>query len=213
MDPADIVLEAIHSRRSMRRFKDDPVPSEVIEKIVDAAACAPLGGNRRVSRFIAITNRETIGAMRDAVVKAVAEVRERISSSRAQQQYDGYTAHFAHFGEAPCVIAVVAKPYDSIYSRVVDKYVPAASRPAQHMVDVGIMSVAAAVENLLIAASALGYGACYMTGPLVAQCRFDELLAVEAPWHVVTLVPVGLPGADPGQRERLPLEGILTYVP
>ncbi|MDI9644852.1 MAG: nitroreductase family protein, partial [Candidatus Verstraetearchaeota archaeon] len=48
------VLEAIKSRRSVRRYKEDPVPSELVERILDAARWAPTGGNIQPWRFIVV---------------------------------------------------------------------------------------------------------------------------------------------------------------
>lgn len=205
------VLEVIRARRSVRRFAAEGVPDEVLREIVDAARMAPSGGNRQMWRFRAIRNREKIAAMREAVERRVAEVRARVSSPRALEQYDGYTAHFTHFGDAPAVIAVLAKPYDSIYTRILEKYLGPEERPPQHLVDVAAMSVAAAIENMLLAACALGYGSCFMTGPMIAQKELEAILGVEPPWHVVALVPVGRPAVEPGPRERTGLDEVLSF--
>jgi len=205
------VLGAIHARRSVRQFTDEPVPDEIVRALVDAARAAPSGGNRQMWRFHAIRRRETLDAMCRAVADRIASIRARVTSSRAQEQYDGYTSLFTHFGRSPCVVAVMAKPYDSIYTRIVEKYVPAEERPAQELVNVAAMSVAAAVENMLLAATALGYGACFMTGPLIAQREIEALLGVQEPWHVVALVPIGRPAAVPAAPARLALDEVLTF--
>jgi len=208
---ARAVLDIIRARRSVRRFAAEDVPDEVVREIVDAARMAPSGGNRQMWRFRAIRNRGTLAAMRQAVERRIAEVRARVSSPRALEQYDGYTAHFTHFDRAPVVIAVLARPYDSIYTRILEKYLAPEERPPQHLVDVAAMSVAAAIENMLLAACALGYGACFMTGPTIAQNDLEKILAVEPPWHVVALVPVGRPEAEPGPRERKRLDEVLSF--
>ncbi len=205
------VLAAIRSRRSIRQFTGDPVPDDVVRTIVEAAQMAPSGGNRQMCRFCAIRRRETLSGLREAVEKKVASIREHVTSPRAREQYDGYAAHFSHFDRAPVVIAVMARPYDSIYTRIIGKYLPEGERPPQHLVDVASMSVAAAIENMLLAAHALGYGACFMTGPTVAQEEIESLLGVEKPWHVVALVPVGRPKGSPSPRERIGPDEVLSF--
>lgn len=207
---AKAVLDVIHARRSVRRFTDEPVPDEVIRTLVDAARMAPSGGNRQMWRFRAIRDRQLLSAMGEAVERRVKEIRARVSSPRALEQYDGYTAHFTHFAKAPAVIAVLAKPYDSIYTRILERYLKPEERPPQHLVDVAAMSVAAAIENMLLAACALGYGGCFMTGPLIAQGELEALLHVEEPWHLVALVPVGKPAGEAPPRERIGLDEILS---
>ena len=206
----DAVLANMYRRRSVRKFKPDAVPDDVIRDLVEAACIAPAGGNVRVCRFMAIRNRETLSAAAGAVTKKVADIRGHVSSGKAQQRYDGYTSHFAHFGDAPCVIGVVAKEYDSIYSRIIDKYVPEEARPEQHLVDITSMNIAVAIENLLLAATSKGYGACFMTGPMVAQKELETLLGVEDPWHLVALVPVGIPRSDASEKPKPSLEDVLS---
>jgi len=203
------VMDAIRQRRSARSFTGEAVPDEVIESIAEAALHAPTAGNKRMCRLIAIRDAAALSSMADAVSAKIASLREHVSSPRARQQFDGYAAHFTHFAEAPCVIVVLAKPYDSIYQRILRKYVPDDAVPAQELVHMPAMSVAAAIENMLLAATELGYGACFMTGPLIAQRELGTLLRVESPWHAVALVPVGRPATMPGERDTPPLDDFL----
>ena len=172
---------------------------------------APSGGNRQMWRFHVVRKRETLAAMKEAVERKVAEVGELVTSPRAREKYDVYVSHFAHFARAPAVIAVMARPYDSIYMRILGKYVPEEKRPVQHLVEVASMSVAAAVENMLLAAHALGYGACFMTGPTVAQEELEAIIGAGPPWHVVALVPVGTPAEKLGPGERIGLDKVLVF--
>jgi nitroreductase len=205
------VLAALHARRSCREFAPENVPDEVVREMVDAARVAPSGGDLELRRFVAVGSRETLAVMRQAVEGRIAEVRSRLRSPRAVRQFDGYTAHFTHFERAPVVIAVLARPYDSIYTRILARHLGPEDRPAQELVDVAAMTAAAAIENMLVAATALGYGACFMTGPMVAQAEIEKALSVEPPWHVVALVPVGRPAGEPGPRRRAGTEEVLAF--
>ena len=211
MSEPDAILDCILSRRSVRRFKDDPVPDDVVREVVRAACAGPKGGGLDLLRFIAVRRRETISAMRDAVEAKVAALREHVKSGRAKERFDGYAAHFAPSGGEPVVVAVLARPYDSIYTRIVSRYVPEGERPEQHFVEVVSMTAAAAVENMLLAAHALGYGACFMTGPMVAQAEIESVLDVEAPWHVVALVPLGIPAEPQAPRSETGLDEMLSF--
>jgi nitroreductase len=70
----------------------------------------------------------------------------------------------------------------------------------------GLQSVAAAIQNMLLAIHALGYGSCWMTGPLVAQEGFENLLGFGKEKFIAALLPVGVPDEDPPFRTRKPLE-------
>ena len=205
------VMDCMLSRRSVRRFTDDPVPDDVLREMVRAACAAPKGGGVDLVRFVAVRAPEKISAMCEAVEKSVASLREHVTSPQAKKRFDGYASHFSLFRGAPAVIAALARPYDTIFTRIIHKYVPEDDRPRHELVDVASMTAAAAVENMLLAAHALGYGACFMTGPTVAQARIEEFLGAEAPWHVVALVPVGRPAAVPAPREKPGLDKLLTF--
>jgi nitroreductase len=79
--PADTdpgLFEIIHTTRSMRRLKSDPVPEELIQKILEAGVCAPSGGNMQRWRFLVVTD---------------AKVKETVASyyKRAWDEYVGPT--------------------------------------------------------------------------------------------------------------------------
>ena len=60
------LFEIIRTTRSMRRLKPDPVPNELIRKILEAGVCAPSGGNMQRWRFLVIRDpkvKETVGAL------------------------------------------------------------------------------------------------------------------------------------------------------
>ncbi len=76
----------------------------------------------------------------------------------------------------------------------------------------GLQSVSAAIQNMLLAVHALGYGSCWMTGPLVAQDAFGTLLGFGKETSIVALLPIGLPDEDPPARSRKPLEEVVKRI-
>jgi nitroreductase len=76
----------------------------------------------------------------------------------------------------------------------------------------GLQSVSAAIQNMLLAAHALGYGSCWMTGPLVAQEAFEELLGYGKERFIAALLPVGVPDEKPLARNRKPLDEITKRI-
>ena len=74
----------------------------------------------------------------------------------------------------------------------------------------GLQSVAAAIQNMLLAIHALGYGSCWMTGPLVAQEAFEKLFGFGKEKFIAALLPVGIPDEAPAMRNRKTLEEIAS---
>jgi len=163
------VFEAIHNRHSQKKVKADQVPREMIEKLLDAAAQAPNHYKVRPWRFVVLTGnaRERLG-----IVMSIS-LRER-QPDFPQEAFDkAQTTPL----QAPVVIAVgVEKP----------------SEPKVLEIE-NVCAAAAATENLLLAAYALGLGAKWRTGEWARDAKVKEFLGFEPDQHLVGLIYVGYP--------------------
>jgi nitroreductase len=190
------------------------VPKEDLLKIIKAASMAPSGGNQQNWHFIIIENKKIKEELRLAVEKAVEDLLAKVNSKKAYEEISSYSKYFTFFTAAPALICVIEKPYDSLITRLIEKYLPdrQAGTGAKRLSNSGIQSVSAAIENLLLAAHDLGYGTCWMTGPLIARESFNKLLKVNAPDQIAALIPIGIPDSEPGVPTRKPPEEIVTFL-
>jgi len=155
-------LEAIRTRRSIRKYTGDSIPQEDLKTIVDAGRLAATGSNRQPWDFVVATERQTITSFKPA-------------------------GHWME--QAGAVIAVVLDP------------------STRWWVEDG----SAAIENMLIAATALGYGACWVEGDALPREEFyKELLGVPPEKRLLALVPIGVPAESP-TKEKKPLEQVLHW--
>ncbi len=155
-------LEAIHKRRSIRKYTDAPIPREDLIKIVDAGRMAATGHNRQPWDFIVITEREMI---------------ERL------KLVSGWIE------KAAAVIAVVIEPVEPYW----------------------LEDGSAAIQNMLVASTALGYGSCWLEGN--ARPHEETLkswLGVPAEKRLLSLVPLGVAVAWP-TRAKKPLSEVLYW--
>ena len=198
----DRLLELMRARRSVRRFRDEPLPQEMLEQVLEAARWAPSAANRQAFRLCVVTEGSTKEAMARAVERACETIVQRAAVDLAPQ-LGAYTSSFLHFAAAPAVIV-------PIFRRGLDLLAPGGQPSSleagvpRPIID-ALSSVSAAVMNLLLAAHALGLGACWMTGPLVAAMELRELLGVPESWEIAALVPVGRPAEVPRAPSRKPL--------
>ena len=199
--PALAALSSIlRGRRSIRRFRPDPVSDDAVMAMAEAASWAPSARNRQAWRLVAVSSAERIRAMAEAVQAEGARLRA-VLGERAP---GGFLEDFLHFAGAPLVFAPFhrASP-DPLRALGVE-------HPVAGQVELdSLSSVAAAVQNLLLCAHALGLGACWMTGPLVAAGALRRILEVPDGWKVSALVPVGLPAEAPAPPRRRSLERLL----
>ena len=208
------LFEAIRGRQSIRRFKPAPVQDEDIRKILDAGRWAPSANNTQPWGFIVIRDKALLAKMAGAVRDMVDRMIPYAEGGKQAQRLAAYKGtYYTFFEHAPVLIAVCMDPYDTGTDQLLARmgYPPEQIRRLRPLP--GLQSVAAAVQNMLLAIHALGYGSCWMTGPLVAQEEFSELLDLEGGRVVATLLPVGIPDEGGGARSRKELDQMTRFIP
>ena len=188
------VFEAMHSQRAMRRLKTDPVPDELIWKVLDAAIRAPSGSNQQPWNFIVIRDPDT----RKRIGELYLEVWSSFRSQQTQQaEPDPKTTriyssadHLAHhMGEVPALILVT-----SISSSAL-----------------GGASIFPAVQNLMLAARALGLGTVLTTMHRGREAQVKELLGIPEEVETAALIPLGWPKGRFGPTDRRPVDQVAYW--
>jgi nitroreductase len=172
------VLEAIHTRQSIGQVKPDPVPRELIEKMLSAAVQAPNHYKVRPWRFAVMT-----GAARERLGEAMAQ---STKASRPDATEDDLQKDRLKPLRAPVVIAVA-----------VDK--PGLSKAKELE---NVCAAAAAVQNLLLAAHALGLAAMWRTGPSATDPAIKKFFGWEADQHLIGFIYIGYPQSEPTPSMR-----------
>ena len=178
------LAKAIKGRRSIRKYKPTPIPKETIMELYEMASWAPSGMNRQNWYFVAVTG-EYVKKVADICYNGFIEyIGSKVSSVFAHKPdvVKETTSFFATLGGAPVVIFAYAEP-----------------GPESPYTDV--QSVAAAIQNLLLAAYEKGLGTCWMTGPLNKEEEFSKLLGVEGK-KLVALITLGYPDETPKAPKR-----------
>jgi nitroreductase len=198
---------AIESRASVRRFAEGDVPVADLREMVRLAGLAPSANNSQPWRFIAITNRGLLKQMADAVRARIDDVLPD-SPDEAKKKAKGQVEWFStFFGDAPAVFAVASCPYKA----VIDDALPAELTHEEMNAlrrHPDIQSVGASIQNLLLASVDMGYGGCWLSGPLLARDALESLLGLDSPWSLTALVAVGKPGSAVKPREKKPVDEI-----
>jgi nitroreductase len=202
----------MRTRRSIRRFLPEAPPRDVIERLLDAAITAPSASNKQPWRFLVVTSLPLIGEMAADVREAVERIAQHIEPA-SQGAFRAYGDYFTRFERAPVVIVALHRPL-SVLSNLAEPALPAddCARIAAMERDSGLMGTAMALENLLLAAHALGLGASGMTGPLVAVDRLRARLEVPESWQIAALVPLGYPDEHPTPTERKAVAKVVRWI-
>ena len=203
------LFDVIAGRTSIRRFKDQPVSDEDIKKILDAGRLAPSANNTQPWSFLVIKDKQTLAQMAQAVREQIDRMIPFAEDERQAQRLAAYKGtYYTFFENAPVVIAVFSEGYDAASNRLLARMGYSADDIMRLRPNPGLQSIAAAVEHMLLAVHALGYGSCWMTGPLVAQEQFEKLLGYGKEKFIAALLPVGVPDENPAARPRKRLEDI-----
>jgi nitroreductase len=195
------LLEAIYSQRSFTRYKRDPVPRKAIEKIIDAATQAPSGGNVQPWEFIAVTDPDVIaqvgGVYRDVWLAA------RPTPSADESPVYRAARYLAnHMPEAPALILVCADHSKGYMERNPNEAIQRGRYAS---------SIWLAVQNMFLAARALGLGTRLTTAHIGGEDRVKKILDI--PDHVETLVltPLGYPRGNFGRVDRRPAAEVTSF--
>jgi nitroreductase len=210
------IFQAMHIARALRRLKPDPVPDELIAKIVDAGVRAPTGSNLQNWRFVVIKDRERRRQMgelyREAMQIAGRAYANRkppahMTTKRQERMMTGAMYLAEHFGEVPVIIlAWLQMTHEQENPKLAAKQMP---------VFVRLMggSIFPAVENMIVACAALGLGTVLTTVLAYKEEEVRKILGVPADLRLFAALPVGYPmeGFGHGPVRRLPLKEV-TYL-
>jgi nitroreductase len=187
------LYEAMRTLRAVRRLRPDPIPDDVLHRVLEAAAWAPTGGNRQPWRVIVVKDsarKQRLGALYADRWAVFAQMyRSRLAdlppaAREKTQRMLGAGDHLgAHFGDAPVILIFCFNP----------KEMAITDAKLERVSVVGGASIYTAVENLLLACRAEGLG-CVLT-TLLCECepQVRELLAIPEPWGTAAAIPLGYP--------------------
>jgi nitroreductase len=158
------LFEAIEKRRSIRKFKPNPIAKKDLKKILEAGRLAPSGGNRQPWYFIVVRDIET---------------KKALSIAANNQKF---------IADADTVIVALGDPGITPKSNVSSTRIGYKQDPM------------IAVEHMVLAATALGYGTCW-TGAF-NENEVKKILNIPESLVVIVLLPVGVPDESPPPRPR-----------
>jgi nitroreductase len=206
---SDDLMELLRTRRSVRRFRPEPLPRETIERLLEAAILAPSASNKQPWRFLVVESRDRIERMAAEVREATARIAAHIPEE-SQPSFLAYGDYFTRFELAPVVIVPIHRPL-SILSNLVEG---GGERGAIVRMEEqsGLVGTSLALQNLLLMAHALGLGASAMTGPLVAEPALRGILEAPAGWGIVAFVAIGLPDEEPSPTARKAVDKVVRWL-
>ncbi|MFO8079605.1 MAG: nitroreductase family protein [Armatimonadota bacterium] len=176
-------FEAITGRRSIRQFREDPIPDDVLDQVIEAARRAPYG-TRADERVIVVLAGEEKTRLVEFLEERLESVIRVMSEGPSRQTLSYARSLIPAIGRAPVIIGLFT----------------AVGREGPEL---SVASAACAAQNLMVAAHATGLATCYTTGALYIADEIAHRIGV--PGHrLVSLLPLGYPEQEPRERSEFP---------
>lgn len=200
------LYEAMRSTRAVRRLRPDPIPNDILRRVLEAATWAPSGGNRQPWRIVVVREpalKQELGrryqiawTAYSAAGRAALGASPEAGQSRTARTLAAGDYLAAHMHEVPVILVLC---FDPRALAITDREL---ARPSV----VGGGSLYPAVQNMLLACRAEGLG-CVLTTLLCAQePEIAPMLELPEPWATAAFVPIGYPvGTGHGPVQRRPL--------
>jgi nitroreductase len=208
------LYDVMRSTPAVREFTDDPLPEDVLGRILDNARFAPSGGNRQGVRVIVVRAEQTRSALADLALTAARQYAAQLANGESPwnplrppsvnastiEATEAAPQMSAPLREAPVVLVIcldlgVVAATDQDLDRIA--VVPGAS-------------VYPFVWNVLLAARNEGFGGVLTTMALAEEPRIKDLLGVPDPYAIAAIVPLGKPARQVTQLRRRPVAEFTT---
>jgi nitroreductase len=200
------IFEVMFNCRAMRRLDQREVPEELLVKLVDAANQAPSGSNMQNGRWIIVRDKEVRQQLADLNRQAVEAYLAPLidnpgslphqSEAKRKRMVDAVVWQKEHMHEVPALIIACMEFGQKVTSDMAAR---------------GGGSIWPGVQNLLLAARALGLGGAPTTLALGNHKTVSEVLNLPETMAAYCLIPIGYPLGKFGPVTRKPLDEILKF--
>jgi nitroreductase len=199
---------AIEARTSIRVFSNEPVNLNDIKEMVRLAGLAPSVNNFQPWRYIAITNRDLLNSMADVVAERIEKLpsTKSVAAGNVKKQVTWFSTFFK---DAPVLLVLVTRPYETVLESAVEL--------SHDEINVlrnfpDIQSAGASIQNILLAAVDMGYGACWMSGAMFARTEIEDMLNIKKPEKALAFVVIGKPRSEHKPKEKPNLAETLEII-
>jgi len=181
------LLELMSSQGTVRHFKSNPVPKEHLEKVLQAARWAPSGANTQPWDFIVVKNPE----LKEEIAQIFVESHQRAKKEDKGFPYETGEELRRRFTNPPILIVICA---DTRFMKAYPKI--------GYREQILNLSMGAAIQNMMLAANALGLGLSWGTVDTLNRGKLQKLLGVPAHSRILEVLQLGYPAERAPPRFR-----------
>jgi F420 biosynthesis protein FbiB-like protein len=195
------LLRNVRERRSVRNFLHKEIPGDALRDILESAMWAPSAHNAQPWRFVVITGPDEKKRLAEAMAN---EWRKDLTSDGILPEDCERLIKYSieRFTHAPILIVA------SIVMEEMHRYRDERRQQVEHTM--ATQSLAAAIQNMLLAAHSKGLGSCWFCAPLFCQDAVRKVLGIPCNIEPQALITVGYPSEQPVPPPRKPLKEIVS---
>jgi coenzyme F420-0:L-glutamate ligase/coenzyme F420-1:gamma-L-glutamate ligase len=202
MSSNDSLLNFLDDWRSIRNFKDESIPSAVVERLLQIACRAPSAHNSQPWRFIILAEGDARQKLAEAMGARLREGRIADGDDLAEIEKEVLLS-YARICGAPLAVLLCLTMEGS------DHYPDEERMRAEYLM--AVQGAALAGYNLMLAARAEGLGACWLCAPIFAPQAAKDALDLPEGWEPQGLILLGYPRDEGKKRERLPVDRVSLW--
>ncbi|MCC0660514.1 nitroreductase [Clostridioides sp. ZZV14-6154] len=196
-----MISDSISKRRSIRKYKNQSISHETIEKIIEAGINAPSSKNRQPWKFIVVTEKEKESMLR-AMSKGIQnEIDNNGLLPESRQHIAGANYTVEIMKQAPITIFILNKLGKSPLENL--------SAEERFYEMANIQSIGAAIQNMSLTAVELGLGSLWICDVYFAYHELCEWLDTNS--QLVAAISLGYPDEQPSKRPRLKLNDVTEW--
>lgn len=181
------LAEGIQKRRVIRKFKETPVPRDLLERLFDLAKWSPVGSSFKVWEYTVVE-----GEARDRVANCICQnttlLRDILAQTTPEMRQKAID-FYQDVGGAPVIVIVAMPQIRRSWERKMTT-----------------LCFGTELQNLLLAAFSLGLGGCPVTMPPWVENETRKTLGIEEGWDIVTAIVLGYPDEEPEPIPREPVK-------
>jgi nitroreductase len=211
------LIEAIKSRRTIRKYQDREVPVELVKKAIELACWAPNNGGFQAWKYYVVADPGVVNQIGDMVQKKVDLITgwpeaEKYADGMARQK-----AKCAFFRAAPVIVAMAmtdsSGPSEKVLRLRGEKDRDAAEMMGNRaLISVRGQTIGAAATLMSLALYSFGLGSCWLAGPMLARREIEQMLDVPEDESLFAILSIGYPAEAPEPKERKPLEEVIRII-
>jgi coenzyme F420-0:L-glutamate ligase/coenzyme F420-1:gamma-L-glutamate ligase len=197
------LLEVVRLRRSIRKFKSEKVPRDVVRSLLDLARWSPSAHNTQPWRFVVIDDEAVKGRLAKEMGKVWVSdiVKDGVDRDEAERMVK--TKNWNRITASPVVLIACLDLRD------LRRYPDSRRRKVEHMI--AVQSVAACIQTLLLTAYDHKLGACWVCTPLYCQNGVRRVLGLPKEIEPQAMIIMGFADEEPSAPGRKSLDEICVF--